>query len=171
MALFNIPLPATVVIEVVAVVIVGILAARQFRERQVRVNSMWVLPVLMFLISYTSIQNDLFDNQYSAPIIGLGFIIGLILGGMRGALTKIRIDQEKGCLYVKGTPITVVMWVALLGVKALGDVVLVATGASHQLTGVIALSVVTASLVALSLAATIATRIYYYWRYTLATPA
>ena len=170
MSLFNIPLSATVVIEIAAVVIVGVLAARQFRERRVSINSMWLLPVFMFLISYTIIQNDLFDNQYSAPIIGLGFVVGLILGGMRGALTKIRIDHQKGCLFVKGTPISVVMWVALLGVKALGDVALVATGASHQATGIIAASVVTASLVALSLAATIATRIYYYWRYTLTAP-
>jgi len=169
--MFNIPLPATVVVEIVAVVIVGVLAARQFRERQVRINSMWLLPVFMFLISYTSIQNDLFDNQYSAPIIGLGFVVGLILGGMRGALTRVRIDHEQGCLFVKGTPITVVMWVALLGVKALGDVVFVATDANHHATGVMATSVVTASLVALSLAATIATRIYYYWRYTLTAPA
>ena len=171
MAPFTITLTATAVIEIVAVVIVGLLAARQFRERQVRIASMWLLPAFMFLISYTSIQNDLFDNDLSAPIIGLGFVVGLILGGMRGALTRVRIDREHGCLYVKGTPISVVLWVALLGVKALGDVALVATNTSHQNTGVIAASVITASLVALSLAATIATRIYFYWRFTLAADA
>ncbi|GEM_PF-1339846 len=169
-----IPIPASQVaiflIEIAGVLIVGFIAFRQLKERQVRVSRMWLLPVFMFLISYTGIQNDLFDNQYSAVIIGLAFVIGLALGGLRGAMIRVRIDKEQGLLFVKGTPISVVMWVALLALKGIADVGFSAAGLKNETAGV-AEGIITAALLALTLAATIATRIYYYWRYSLAVAA
>lgn len=166
-----IPIPASQVaiflIEIAGVLIVGFIATRQLKERKVRISRMWLLPLFMFLISYAGIQNDLFDSASSAVIIGLAFVIGLALGGLRGAMIKMRIDQKQGALFVKGTPVSVVMWVALLALKGIADVGFSAAGLKGETAG-IAEGIITAALLALTLGATIATRIYYYWRYSLA---
>src|SRR5579862_6383374 len=134
-----VPIPASQLaiffIEIAAVIIVGYLAFRQFREKRININSMWVLPAFMFLISYTGIQNDLFDTAYSAAIIALGFVVGLALGGLRGALIKVRLDHEQKAIFVKGTPVSVVLWILLLAVKGIADVGLSAAGVKQEAVG------------------------------------
>ena len=59
------------------------------------------------------------------------------------------------------------LWLALLAVKGIADVALVGLGKEATTAG-IATGLITATLLSFSLAAIIATRVYYYWRYSLA---
>jgi hypothetical protein len=160
-------IPGTVPLDILAIVIVGYIAMRQFREKRMQVSRLWVLPALTLLFSYAGIQGDLFDTAFSPAIIGAAFLIGLVVGGIRGAATKLTIDAIKQTITVKGTFISVALWLALLGVKGVADFVLSASGKTDTVAGV-ATTLVTAALLAFSLGAVIATRVYYYWRYALA---
>lgn len=163
----SIPTQETVLLDLIALIVVGYLAFRQFREKQSRVSRLWVLPALALLFSYTSIQHDLFDTALSPAIIGAGFVVGLIVGGVRGAATKLKVDTTAGSITVQGTAVSVALWLALLAVKGIADVALAGLGSEHTTAGV-ATGLVTATLLAFSLGAIIATRVYYYWRYSLA---
>ena len=163
----SIPTQETVMLDLIALVVVGYLAFRQFREKQARVSRLWVLPALALLFSYTSIEHDLFDTAWSPAIIAGGFVVGLIAGGIRGAATRLRVDTTAGLITVQGTAVSVALWLALLAVKGIADVALAGLGAEATAAGV-ATGLVTATLLAFSLGAIIATRVYYYWRYSLA---
>jgi hypothetical protein len=163
----SIPTQETVMIDLIALILVGYLAFRQFREKQSLVSRLWVLPALALLFSYTSIQHDLFDSALSPAIIAAGFAVGLVLGGIRGAFTKLTVDTTAGAITVQGTVVSVVLWLALLAVKGIADVALAGTGQANTPAGQ-ATGLVTATLLSFSLGAIIATRVYYYWRYSLA---
>lgn len=163
----SIPTQETVLLDLVALIVVGYLAFQQFREKQSRVSRLWVLPALALLFSYTSIQHDLFDTRWSPEIIGAGFVVGLVVGGVRGAATRLSVDTTAGLIAVKGTVVSVALWLALLAVKGIADVALAGLGTEQTKAGV-ATGLVTATLLSFSLGAIIATRVYYYWRYSLA---
>lgn len=163
----SIPTQETVMLDAIALIVVGYLAFRQFRAKQTRVSRLWVLPALTLLFSYTSIQHDLFDTVWSPTIIGAAFGVGLVLGGIRGAFTKLTIDTKAEALTVQGTIVSVLLWLALLAVKGLADVALAGTGQETTAAG-LATGLVTAALLAFSLGAIIATRVYFYWRYSWA---
>lgn len=160
-------IPGTVLLDIVAIVIVGYIAWRQFREKRLRVSRLWILPALTLLVSYAGIQGDLFDTAYSPAIIGAAFIIGLIVGGVRGAATKLSVDVAAQTVTVKGTFISVALWLALLATKGIADFVLAASGAAETVAGVTA-TLATATLLAFALGGVVATRVYFYWRYALA---
>lgn len=163
----SIPTQGTLLIDTLAVIVVGYLAVRQFREKETQVSRLWITPALTLLISYTSIQSDLFDTALSPAIIGAGFAIGLVVGGVRGRATRLKVNPARGVIVVRGTVASVVLWVALLAVKAIADGVLASAGKSNEPAG-IAAGLVTATLLAFSLGAIIATPAYFYWRYSLA---
>lgn len=160
-------IPGSVLLDILAIVIVGFIAIRQFREKRMRVSRLWVMPALTLLFTYTGIQGDLFDTAFSPTIIGAAFVIGLVIGGIRGAATKLTVDAARQSVTVKGTYVSVALWLALLGVKGVADFVLAASGKSETYAGV-ATTLVTAALLSFSLGAVIATRVYFYWRYALA---
>lgn len=160
-------IPGAVLLDIAAIFIVGYIAIRQFRQKRLRVSRLWALPALALLFSYTGIQGDLFDTAFSPAIIGAAFVIGLVVGGLRGAATKLTVDAAAQTITVKGTFVSVALWLALLATKGAADFVLAASGAANDIAG-IATSLVTAALLAFALGAVIATRVYYYWRYALA---
>lgn len=160
-------LPGDVVLDLVALAIVGFLAARQFRVKQLKVSRLWVFPALALLFTYTGIQGDLFDTRYSPAVIGVAFAIGLALGAVRGAATKLTVDAKAQIVIVQGTLLSVMLWIVTLAVKGVADFAVAATGAASSAVGLTA-ALATAALLALSLGAVIATRVYYYWRYALA---
>lgn len=163
----SIPTQETVLLDLIALIVVGYLAFRQFRESESRVGRLWVLPALALLFSYTSIQHDLFDTAWSPAIIAAGFVVGLVVGAVRGAATKLTVDPGAGVIRVKGTPVSVTLWLALLAVKGIADVALASLGKENTAAGV-ATGLITATLLSFSLGAIIATRVYFYWRYSLA---
>ncbi|MEO7002055.1 MAG: hypothetical protein ABI068_09530 [Ktedonobacterales bacterium] len=167
----QLPLQQQLLIDLIALAVVGYLAVRQFREKQVRINTLWVLPALLFLFSYNGIQTDLFDTSlapgFSPIVIGLALLAGLAAGAVRGALIKVKVDISKHILFVKGTPFSVILWIVFLALKALGDVTLGATSLRNTPFGT-ATGLTTAALLTFSLGALIATRVYFYWRYSLA---
>ena len=163
----SIPTQETVMLDLIALVVVGYLAYRQFHESQARVSRLWVMPALVLLFSYTSIQHDLFDTRWSPEIIAAGFVVGMVVGAIRGATTRLKLDLAAGLITTQGTAISVALWLGLLAVKGVADVVLSLLGKESSLTGVAA-GLVTATLLAFSLGAIIATQVYFYWRYSLA---
>lgn len=160
------PIPGAVLLDIVAIAVVGYLAIRQFQVKQMRVSRLWVLPALTLLFTYTGIQGDLFDTQYSPAIIGVAFLLGLALGAVRGVATKLTVDTSAQSVTVKGTLLSVLLWIALLAIKGIADFALAATGKAASAIG-LTTALVTAAALALSLGAVIATRVYYYWRYAL----
>jgi len=163
----QLPLQQQLLIDVIALAVVGYLAVRQFREKQVRISRLWVLPALLFLFSYNGIQNDLFDTGFAPVVIGLALLAGLMAGAARGALIKVKVDLAARILFVKGTPLSVILWIVFLAVKALSDVALFTTSLRATPLGA-ATGLTTAALLTFSLGTLIATRIYFYWRYSLA---
>jgi hypothetical protein len=161
--------PSKVLFDIAAIIIVGFMAAQQFREQRMKVSRLWILPALALLFTYTGIQNDFFDTGASPAIIGGAFVVGLIIGGIRGATTKLKVDTTSQTVTVQGTLVSVTLWLGLLSLKGVADFILSATGAANSTPGLTA-TLITAALLAFSLGAVIATQVYFYWRYALTVP-
>jgi hypothetical protein len=158
--------PVSVWLDVVALAVVGVIAVQQFREKQIKVSRLWIMPALTLLFTYTGIQNDLFDTTYSPQIIGGAFLAGLVIGAIRGAATRLKVDAATQSVTVQGTLLSVALWLALLSVKGVADFVFSVSGGAESTLGLTA-ALVTAALLAFSLGAVIATQVYFYWRYAL----
>lgn len=157
----------SLLLDVLALIVVGFIAARQFREKRMKVSLLWIMPALTLLFTYTGIQQDLFDTAFSPAVIGAAFVIGLAVGAVRGATTKLAIDTTSQSIIVKGTYVSVALWLILLAVKGVADFAFAASGSAQSVAGLTA-ALITAALLSFSLGAIIATRVYFYWRYAFA---
>lgn len=157
----------SLLLDVLAILVVGFIAARQFREKRMKVNFLWVMPALTLLFTYTGIQQDLFDTAFSPQVIGAAFVIGLAVGAVRGATTKLVVDTPSQSIIVKGTYLSVTLWLILLAAKGVADFAFAAANSAQSVAGLTA-ALITAALLAFSLGAIIATRVYFYWRYAFA---
>ena len=135
----------------------------QLRQRRVRPNRLWLLPVLTLLYSLSTFSNDsrylLATSGIVAILIGLG--LGACLGTWRSTFYAYEAHDSDGLL-IKGTPMTVAFWLIPLFVR------LFVVTVAHQNASLQTLSLL---LLGVSLGNVTAARIGIYQRYRQHTMA
>ncbi|MBA4543447.1 DUF1453 family protein [Thermoactinomyces daqus] len=146
----------TLLIVVIILVMIW-LVKRQLQERRIKVVNMWILPLIMLYLSYNVMHKDFVADMFHILVIMLGFVIGILLGISRGALTEIRVDPHSKEIIAKGSLIGVIVWLILIGIKLL---------LRQELTGIWShANLITSGLLALSLGTVISRRAYIFWKY------
>ena len=143
--------------------IVGLLV-RQLRDRRLRVGMLWLLPVLIAYGSYTLIARTFTPSIISIAVLGVGLALGSAIGLVRGAMVPMVIDRAHASVILKGAPVAVLLWIALIALKVVASALLRGSGQAAEA------DVATAALVLTSAGSVIANRAYLLWRYA-ATPA
>ena len=90
------------------------------RERIVRVERMWILPLVFGSIIGLSIYSQpaaLSLTFWVVNVLMLAFALGLVVGWLRGQTTQIAMDGESGQLKARMTPVGLVLIAALLLVR------------------------------------------------------
>ena len=140
------------------VVIIVLVALLQLRQRKVRPWKLFIAPIFLFILTAIVVQNTLFLSYLSFAIISVGFVLGVVIGIALGSFMKVKVDEESGTIFVKGSVIAVILWVTVILLKIYGEQ-FVNTG------GYIALNVLTAMILMLTLGTMLSRNIFIYLKY------
>ncbi|PEI73983.1 DUF1453 domain-containing protein [Bacillus wiedmannii] len=141
--------------EILLVILIIVLM--QSKERKVKVNRIWLVPILLCFVTIQSIihMGQLTILQLLLFVAMLG--IGLVLGVIRGKALTFRIDSETGHVLRKGNWLSAMILLIILGAKIVIKQSMF-SGSTHY-----TLMVVTNAFLCITLG-TIISRRYYIWK-------
>ena len=145
------------------VIIAVVLALRlrsMSRERPLRVQSLWVAPVIYVLLA-GSMLFTLPPPPVGWGLVVVGTAIGAAIGWHRGKLIRIHRDEQTGELRQKASPIAVLLLAALVVLKLGARAIFGETAAGHPGSGALLL---TDGFIGFALGLLSATRLELYLR-------
>lgn len=145
------------------VIIAVVLALRlrsMSRERPLRVQTLWVVPVTYVLLA-GSMLLTLPPPPVGWGLVGVGTAIGAAIGWHRGKLIRIHRDEQTGELRQKASPIAVLLLAALVVLKLGARAIFGETAAGHPASGALLL---TDGFIGFALGLLLATRLELYLR-------
>ena len=97
---------------------VVLIALRNRRPRRLRLEAMWVRPVIFLaLIILTFGATATRTDALSLAIMGLALLLGIAAGWMRGSLMKIEVHPETYDITSRASPAGMLFILAVLGVR------------------------------------------------------
>ena len=145
------------------VIIVVVLALRlrlMSRERPLRVQTLWVVPVIYILLA-GSMLLTLPPPPVGWGLVVVGTAIGAAVGWHRGKLIQIHRDEQTGELRQKASPIALLLLAALVVLKLGTRAIFGETSAGHPGSGALLL---TDAFIGFALGLLSATRLELYLR-------
>ena len=145
------------------VIIVVVLALRlrsMSRERPLRVQTLWVVPVTYVLLA-GSMLLTLPPPPVGWGLVVVGTAIGAAVGWHRGKLIRIHRDEQTGELRQKASPIAVLLLAALVVLRLGARAIFGETAAGHPASGALLL---TDGFIGFALGLLSATRLELYLR-------
>jgi len=145
------------------VIIVVVLALRlrsMSRERPLRVQTLWVVPVIYILLA-GSMLLTLPPPPVGWGLVVVGTAIGAAVGWHRGKLIRIHRDEQTGELRQKASPIALLLLAALVVLKLGTRAIFGETSAGHTGSGALLL---TDAFIGFALGLLSATRLELYLR-------
>jgi hypothetical protein len=145
------------------VIIVVVLALRlrsMSRERPLRVQTLWVVPVIYILLA-GSMLLTLPPPPVGWGLVVVGTAIGAAVGWHRGKLIRIHRDEQTGELRQKASPIALLLLAALVVLKLGTRAIFGETSAGHPGSGALLL---TDAFIGFALGLLSATRLELYLR-------
>ncbi|HTX50356.1 MAG TPA: DUF1453 domain-containing protein [Caulobacteraceae bacterium] len=99
-------------------VVVGIVLLRNSRPRRLRIESLWILPVVYVLLLASSLAAAPPPvTPVSIGLLALGFVLGAAIGWQRGRFTRIDIHPETHDLTSRQSMIGIVFILAIFAVR------------------------------------------------------
>ncbi|WP_212936198.1 DUF1453 domain-containing protein, partial [Bacillus hominis] len=97
--------------------VILIIALMQGKERKVKINRIWLVPVLLCVVTAQSIVHmghvTLLQGLLFVVMLGIGLGIGII----RGKALTFRLDSETGHVLRKGNWLSTIILLVILGAK------------------------------------------------------
>lgn len=90
---------------------------RQTIARPLTARGVWLLPVILIVVALVAISNvDHGNLSYTAVVyLAIDVVVSLALGALRGVF--IRVFERDGAMWRQGTVVTVMLWVAAIGIR------------------------------------------------------
>ena len=105
---------------VIGLLVIALIARRNLRARPLRVERMWLRPVVFAIIVYATVgATPLPYDPMSLGLFGLSLVLGAGLGWQRGRLITISVDPDTHALTSKASPIGMVFILVILAVRVL----------------------------------------------------
>jgi|KBSMisStandDraft_5_1062788.scaffolds.fasta_scaffold455728_2 branched-subunit amino acid transport protein AzlD len=113
----DVPPGAGVWVYLVPVLIIGLVILRNARARHLKVERLWVSPVLLLVLTATTFS----QQQMPTPMMIAGDIaalaLGATLGWWRGRFTKITVNPETHDLTSQASPVGMVLILAIMLIR------------------------------------------------------
>ncbi len=104
-----------ILLDMLILILVLYLIARQFMEQEVTMRSLWALPIVIAYYTYTRLQTVYvhFDPTLFNVTIGIAAFAGLVPGLFHGSQMHLRQDQN-GRIFARSTRKASLLWLGLL---------------------------------------------------------
>ncbi|RAK52072.1 CcdC protein domain-containing protein [Phenylobacterium deserti] len=103
----------------IPLVIIALALLRNARSRRLRVERLWVGPVLILLAAALAITHTPSPGFVTFTAWSLAFIAGSALGWWRGRFTHITVDAETHALTSRTSPLGLLLILAVFAIRAL----------------------------------------------------
>lgn len=145
---------------VIIAVVVGLRLRSMSRERPLKVETLWVVPVV-YLALVGWMLFALPPTVVGWGLLVLGLVVGAALGWHRGKLIRIDRNAETGELRQKASPLAMILLLALIALKLGARAIFGETAAGHAASGAMLL---TDTFIGFALGLLSATRLELYLR-------
>lgn len=106
-------MPQTYIPYLIMAAALILMIRRNLRANRIRVQTLWLFPVVLLLIAILSIAQSPPHDATGMAILAVGVIGGVAAGWWRGKLTRITLDSESGVLTGKGSVVGLMLILAL----------------------------------------------------------
>jgi membrane protein CcdC involved in cytochrome C biogenesis len=112
------PHSATPYVAIVLVVLFMVLRmARSMRGRQIKMNGLWIMPIILVFLAATDLYQAPPDGPLAVVVLIAATLLGAAVGWWRGRLTRIDLDPKTGVLMSRASPAAVILIIGLLAVR------------------------------------------------------
>jgi hypothetical protein len=113
----DIPPGAPVWVYLIPVLVIGLVILRNARARNLRVERLWISPVLLLVLTATTFSQQ---HMPTPPMIAVdiaALALGAALGWWRGRFTKITVNPETHDLTSQASPLGMVLILAIMVIR------------------------------------------------------
>ena len=103
----------------IPLIIIALAILRNARTRRLRVERLWVAPVLILLAAALAISHTPSPGFVTFTAWSLAFIVGSALGWWRGRFTQISVDPGTHALTSRTSPLGLLLILAVFALRAL----------------------------------------------------
>jgi len=93
----------------VPLLVIAFIVRRNLRPRQLRVERLWVMPVILFVIIAASFEKGIPTSPIVLSVLPIALVLGALAGWYRGRLTHISVDPVTHDLTSKASPWGIVL--------------------------------------------------------------
>ncbi len=111
------------------VVVIALFVWRMARPQRMSVVRLWITPIILLALTGFSIWATVYASALSgqapppdwqiAAVLGLGAVLGIPLGLLRGRHTDVRPTECRGVMYVRSSPLIIGIWLVAFVARAI----------------------------------------------------
>lgn len=119
------PLATTAIVYAVAI---ALLVWRMARPQRMSVLRLSLMPIVLLLLTFLSIWANVYASAMAgqapppdweiAAVLGIGAVLGIPLGFLRGRHSEVKPTDRPGSMYVHSSPVIVIVWIAAFVARA-----------------------------------------------------
>ena len=109
--------PAGGLVYLLPLVLVALLVARNMRARRLRVEQLWVMPVVFLALAIVVATAQPPPAPASMVMQAAAFLVGGALGWQRGRFTRIMVDPATHALTSRTSPVGMLLILAIFAVR------------------------------------------------------
>ena len=113
----DIPPGAGVWVYLIPVLVIGLVILRNARARNLRVERLWISPVLLLFLTATTFSQQHMPTPTMIAVDIAALALGAALGWWRGRFTKITVDPETHDLTSQASPLGMVLILAIMVIR------------------------------------------------------
>jgi hypothetical protein len=110
-------MPQSYIPYLIAVFVLAMVVRRSLRGRRLRVDRLWVIPVLLLVAAVMTIVQAPPHEPSMILVLALAALMGAAIGWQRGRLTRINLDPDTGILTSQASPAAVILIVAVFALR------------------------------------------------------
>jgi hypothetical protein len=114
----DIPAGAGVWVYLIPILVIGLVILRNARARHLRVERLWISPVLLLFLTATTFSQQ--QHMPTPTMIGVdiaALALGATLGWWRGRFTKITVNPETHDLTSQSSPLGMLLVLAIMLIR------------------------------------------------------
>jgi len=113
----DIPPGAGVWVYLIPVLVIGLVILRNARARHLRVERLWISPVLLLVLTATTFSQQRMPTPIMIAVDVVALALGATLGWWRGRFTKITVNPETHDLTSQASPLGMVLILAIMVIR------------------------------------------------------
>ena len=108
-----VPSLTTILSLLLVLALVALVVWSQSKEKKTKIRSLWLSILFVMVLCILSFSHAVISSSANVVLLISCGLLGLTIGAASGRLIKLSVDLENDSLIVRGTTISIIVWVVL----------------------------------------------------------